>query len=334
MFFPQLVAGPIERPQHMLRQFREKHEFSYDLATNGIKLMAWGLFKKVVVADRLGMLVSTVYANPREFSGPFLVLSTFFFAFQIYCDFSGYSDIAIGSAQVIGFRLVDNFKRPYYAISITEFWRRWHISLSTWFRDYLYRPLGGNRVTRLRWCANILVTFAISGLWHGANWTFVVWGLLHGFYYLLSRWTQDLRKRFVITFELEKHVLLHKAMKVGITFCIVSFAWIFFVSKNLEDAFYVASHLFTGYREALHPAQLKEMLPLNKLGLDHIQLPLALLGILLVQLVEGLVSQEEMRSMLSARPAPFRWTIYYALAMGILIFGVFDNMKNFIYFQF
>ena len=175
MFFPQLVAGPIERPQNLLHQFWERHVFRYTEVTAGLKRMAWGFFKKLVVADRLALYVNDVYSAPRNFNGLQLTLATFFFAYQIYCDFSGYTDIALGTAQVLGFRLMENFDTPYYSRSISEFWHRWHISLSTWFRDYLYIPLGGSRVSKRRHILNLLITFTISGLWHGANWTYVLW---------------------------------------------------------------------------------------------------------------------------------------------------------------
>ncbi len=190
MFYPQLVAGPIERPYQLLHQFREHHEFDLPRVSDGLKLMLWGFFKKVVIADRIGLYVNQVYEAPTSHHGWSLIVATYFFAFQIYCDFSGYTDIAIGAAQVMGFRLMDNFNRPYFAKSIAEFWRRWHISLSSWFRDYLYFPLGGNRVPVPRWCFNISIVFLLSGLWHGASWTFVVWGALHGFYILVGRFTR------------------------------------------------------------------------------------------------------------------------------------------------
>ncbi len=176
MFYPQLVAGPIERPQNLIHQFYEQHKFEYQRVADGLKLMAWGMFKKVVIADRLSILVNQVYGNPTEFTGFPLILATVLFAFQIYCDFSGYSDIAIGAAQVMGFKLMDNFNRPYFSKSIGEFWKRWHISLSTWFKDYVYIPLGGNKVGKWHWQFNIFLVFLISGLWHGANWTYVIWG--------------------------------------------------------------------------------------------------------------------------------------------------------------
>jgi len=180
LFYPQLVAGPIERPQNLLHQFDEPHRFDYARVTDGLKLMVWGLFKKVVIADRLAVAVDLVYNNPTSYSGWPLVVATYFFAIQIYCDFSGYTDMARGAAQVMGFRMMENFRAPYLATSIGEFWRRWHISLSSWFRDYVYIPMGGNQVPRWRWYANLMAVFLLSGLWHGASWTFVIWGGLHG----------------------------------------------------------------------------------------------------------------------------------------------------------
>ncbi len=179
LFYPQLVAGPIERPQNLLGQFREKHQFEIQRVYEGLRLMLWGLFKKVVIADRLAIYVNQVYGDVGIWPGSNLSLATVFFAIQIYCDFSGYSDIAIGSAKVMGFKLMTNFNRPYFSKNIQEFWKRWHISLSTWFRDYLYVSIGGNRVSKLKIYRNVAIVFIISGFWHGANWTFVIWGLVH-----------------------------------------------------------------------------------------------------------------------------------------------------------
>ncbi|MFY7887527.1 MAG: MBOAT family O-acyltransferase, partial [Spirosomataceae bacterium] len=180
MFYPQLVAGPIERPQNVLHQFYEKYDFDYQRVTDGLKLMAWGMFKKVVIADRAALFVNTVYDHPYEKTGFPLIISTIFFSFQIFCDFSGYSDIALGSAQVMGFELMKNFDRPYFSKTMSEFWRRWHISLSTWFRDYLYISLGGNRVAKWRKEYNLFIVFLVSGIWHGASWNFIIWGAIHG----------------------------------------------------------------------------------------------------------------------------------------------------------
>jgi len=176
MFYPQLVAGPIERPQNLLHQFRTEHKFDYQRVADGLKLMAWGLFKKVVIADKLAIIVNNVYDDPCHYHGLSFVIASIFFAFQIFCDFSGYTDIAIGAAQVMGFKLMKNFNKPYHSKSISEFWSRWHISLSTWFNDYLYIPLGGSRVKVPRWYFNLFIVFVISGLWHGANWAYIAWG--------------------------------------------------------------------------------------------------------------------------------------------------------------
>ena len=208
-FFPQLVAGPIERSHRLLPQFFIKHEFNYDRVRHGLQQMIWGFFKKVVIADRLAIVVDGVYNNLDDYSGLALIVATIFFTFQIYCDFSGYSDIAIGSARVMGFELMDNFKRPYFSKSISEFWKRWHISLSTWFRDYLYIPLGGNKVVKWRWYYNLFITFLVSGFWHGANWTFIAWGALHGIYLITAIILKN-PKQQILEFLNIKNTYLHR----------------------------------------------------------------------------------------------------------------------------
>ncbi len=240
MFYPQLVAGPIERPQNVLHQFHETHIYDWEKVKSGLMMMAWGLFKKVVIADRLAMLVDFAYKNPSEQSGLTLFVATFFYTFQIYCDFSGYSDIALGSARVMGFDLMENFRTPYFSTSISEFWRRWHISLSTWFRDYLYIPLGGNRVSEWRRYFNQFFVFMVSGLWHGAAWTFVIWGSLHGFYLILA----VLRDKYLPKLSLPKN-LLGKSINLVSTFLLVMLAWIFFRAKGIHDAFIVLKKIGT-----------------------------------------------------------------------------------------
>ena len=334
MFFPIVSAGPIERAQNMLHQFREEHFFSYSLVTGGIKLMMWGVFKKVVVADRLAILVSTVYGNPRGYIGLPLILATLFFSFQIYCDFSGYSDIAIGAAQVLGFRLMDNFNRPYQAASIPEFWHRWHISLSTWFRDYVYIPLGGNRVSRPRWHFNLFITFLLSGLWHGANSTFLAWGTLHCCYYCFGAWTSPLRERLVALSRLYRRPVLLRTLQVGTTFCLVSFAWIFFVSKSMDDAFYVVSHLFVRSPNSSQYVYMKNLLFMNSLGIDPVQFVLAFLFVLFLLLFYLFQKHEGMRALFAGRPLLLRWGLYYVLIMAVLLFGVFDKPQAFLYFRF
>lgn len=232
MFYPQLVAGPIERPQNVLPQFHKTHVYDFEKMKSGLMMMAWGLFKKVVIADRLSMLVDYAYENPSEKTGLTLLIATFFYTFQIYCDFSGYSDIALGSAKVMGYDLMENFRTPYFSTSISEFWRRWHISLSTWFRDYLYIPLGGNRVSEWRRYFNQFFVFMISGLWHGAAWTFIIWGSLHGFYLIFA----VLRDKYVPKLSLPKN-LLGKSINLITTFILVMLAWVFFRADGLQDAF-------------------------------------------------------------------------------------------------
>ena len=210
--------------------------------------MAWGLFKKVVIADRLAMFVNQVYDAPKEFVGLPLILATVAFAFQIFCDFSGYSDIAIGSAQVMGFKLMTNFRRPYWSQSIHEFWSRWHISLSTWFRDYFYIPLGGNKVGWARWQMNLMLTFVISGLWHGANWTFITWGALNGFYLVFSLWTRRPRARIAEALGFNRWPLLAHGVRTAFTFFLICFSWVFFRATSMSDAFYILRHSLEGLR--------------------------------------------------------------------------------------
>lgn len=237
-FFPQLVAGPIERSADLLPQIKKEHVFDYKQAMQGVKLMIWGYYKKLLIADALSPYVQTVYGNPREYTGFALVLASAFFALQIYCDFSGYSDIAAGTAKLFGINLMTNFKSPYLSGSLREFWSRWHISLSTWFKDYVYIPLGGNRVNKPRHYANLMVTFLASGLWHGANWTFVVWGGIHGFAQIVEDMLFGRAKK-----QNNRFLKLVQGMAVFV-FC--SFAWIFFVSNSLEDAVYVIRHCIVG----------------------------------------------------------------------------------------
>jgi D-alanyl-lipoteichoic acid acyltransferase DltB (MBOAT superfamily) len=237
-FFPQLVAGPIERTRNLLPQIKKEHVFDYDQTTYGLKLMAWGYFKKLVIADNLAEYVGVVYDSPTEYRGFALVLASVFFTIQIYCDFSGYSDIAIGTAKLLGIDLMTNFKSPYFSQSVKEFWSRWHISLSTWFRDYVYIPLGGNRVGTIRHNMNLLITFMASGIWHGANWTFVAWGGIHGAVQVMENTLIPSKQRT------SKGILWF--VRVIFIFAFCTFAWIFFVSDSLGDAGYVILHLFDG----------------------------------------------------------------------------------------
>jgi alginate O-acetyltransferase complex protein AlgI len=324
MFFPQLVAGPIERPQNLLHQFREWHRFNYCNVTSGLKRMAWGFFKKLVVADRLALYVNDVYAAPRNYNGLQLTIATFFFAYQIYCDFSGYSDIAIGAAQVLGFRLMENFRTPYYSLSVSEFWQRWHISLSTWFRDYVYIPLGGNRVSTKRYIANLLITFGISGLWHGASWTYVWWGLLNGFYLVMGWLTKDWRNRFFSAIGLGQHTLMRKAIMLLSTFLLTCLAWVLFRANNMGDAAYVIRHFARGW----------DFQQIKTTQFMLRQLPVAVAAIFALE-VGQVLSQSRVSgtSALGRLPLAARWAAYAAFVMLVLLFGIYQKTQ-FIYFQF
>ena len=321
-FFPQLVAGPIERSTRLLPQFYQKHQFDYQRVTDGLKLMAWGFFKKLVIADRLAIVVNNVYNNPTDHSGIPLILATYLFAFQIYCDFSAYSDIAIGAAQVMGFDLMKNFRQPYFSKSIPEFWQRWHISLSTWFKDYLYIPLGGNRVSKSRWYFNIMTVFLLSGLWHGASWTFIVWGALHGFYWLGYTWTTRWRRKTQKFLKLEKSTLLLKLLQVFITFHLVTFAWIFFRANSMSDALYIVTNLFSIELESGFA-----------IGMDTFELIVVILAILVMEFVHLIQRTDNVRPLVTQQPGWVRWGLYYVLAASILMFGKF-GITEFIYFQF
>ncbi len=241
-FFPQLVAGPIERAKNLLPQFREKHFFSYENSVSGLRIIAIGLFKKIAVADVVGLFVNQVYNNIFQYSGVTILFATLLFALQIYCDFSGYSDIAVGSARILGFRLMENFRTPYFSSSISEFWSRWHISLSTWFKDYVYVPLGGNKRGFVRKCINLMLVFLLSGIWHGANLTFVAWGFLHGVYRITEEYIKKIEKHYNLGFLASSKLYV---FKIIITFTLVCFAWIFFRANSIGDAFYAITKVST-----------------------------------------------------------------------------------------
>jgi alginate O-acetyltransferase complex protein AlgI len=329
MFYPQLVAGPIERPQNLLHQFREVHRFDGARVADGLKLMLWGFFKKLVIADRLAAFVDQVYGNVHGNSGLSLGLATVFFAIQIYCDFSAYSDIAIGAAQVMGFRLMTNFDRPYHSASIAEFWTRWHISLSSWFRDFLYIPLGGNRVPKWRWQFNLFVTFVLSGLWHGADWTFVIWGALNGFYFVFALWTRRSRDWMAKVTRLERHPTVRRIFGVVVVFSLITFSWIFFRADSLADAWYVVTHLFSGWGTGL--AGLRANLAAVSFGVPVIAALLVAIGFM--EFVHWWQRRGDIRHLFAGAPPPVRWLVWYGLVFGILIAGVFAN-EQFIYFQF
>lgn len=241
MYYPQLVAGPIERPQNVLHQFHEVHNFDYDRTMDGLRQMMWGFYKKLVVADRLAIYANEVFNNAQNYKGLPLIWASVFFSFQIYCDFSGYSDIALGSSKIMGIDLMRNFNLPYISKSIKEFWSRWHISLSTWFRDYLYITLGGNRKGAMRWYINIFIVFIVSGIWHGANWTFIIWGILHGIFNVFGIITEKTQQSIYNFFKIPNR-LIH-FINWSITIVIVIIAWVFFRANNIDDAIYILSNM-------------------------------------------------------------------------------------------
>lgn len=338
-FFPQLVAGPIERPDGLLPQLRADRAFDARAAADGMKLMLWGYFKKVVIADRLAAFVNVVYAEPTAYNGLVLLLATVFFSFQIYCDFSGYTDIAIGSAQVMGIRLMRNFRSPYFSRSIPEFWQRWHISLSTWFRDYVYLPLGGNRVPRWRWRMNILLTFLASGLWHGASWTFVVWGGLHGVLYVatasVSEWLGrlGLASRSLLAIPLVRGVG-HLA-SVALTYALVCLTWVFFRAESLSDAGYILSAISADLLRPTLALAVRGDPTLEGFthGFTRTDLFIAVAAIAVMELVHLAQLRGSLRERMQLWPVWARWSLYYAVVLCILTFGAFTT-HDFIYFQF
>lgn len=321
LFFPQLVAGPIERPQHLLHQFHERHVFDYERVRQGILLMLWGFFQKMAIADRLAPIVDRIYSDPAHYRGLPLAAATVLFAFQILCDFAGYSEIAIGAAKVMGFTLMKNFRQPYLATSVAEFWKRWHISLSSWFRDYLYIPLGGNRVGALRYYSNILIVFTVSGLWHGANWTFVVWGALNGLFLIAG----ELLKRGVgLPSGLWRSTSMARLAHVGkiaCTFVLVCITWIFFRAPNVSQALFVIRNIIPSM-----PAQ-----ELKSIGTT----PLITSAVLIVFFLLVSVARERisLQQLLSRQPGHIRWLVYGSAVCSLLLMAEFSS-RDFIYFQF
>ncbi|MDX1461436.1 MAG: MBOAT family O-acyltransferase [Marinirhabdus sp.] len=328
VFFPQLVAGPIERASHLLPQFYKKYEFDYERVKSGLLLALFGLFKKMVIADRLAVLVNQVYNNPTDYSGYELIVATVFFAFQIYCDFSGYSDIAIGISRTLGFDLMKNFKSPYFSRSITEFWRRWHISLSTWFRDYVYIPLGGSRKGSYRTYANLFIVFLVSGLWHGAAITFIIWGAVHGVFIVVEKLLKEQAWTTEGTLTKINRSYLGQAFWMLFTFAVVTFAWIFFRANSFSDALTVISGSF----------EIKAFTyeDLFGLGLAASEFKVAIVAIVLLLLFEAFHNTFGALRVFNKQFILIRWVFYLIAVFVIIIFGVYGNdaPKEFIYFQF
>lgn len=320
-FFPQLVAGPIERTQNLMSQIKEEHSFDYNKATYGLRVMAWGFFKKMAIADSLAVYVDKIYDNVYENSGFSLVVATVFFAIQIYCDFSGYSDIALGTAKLFGIDLMQNFKSPYFSSSVKELWSRWHISLSTWFRDYVYIPLGGNRVSKLRHKVNLIITFLVSGLWHGANWNFVIWGGLHGVAQVVESVFLPKNKKFST---------VGRLIRIPFVFAFTCFAWIFFRAQTFSEALFVIKNLFSGITTPVSYV-------LN--GYANIGMPkedvLAYLCVILILAVFDYTSmKQDVYEKIGMMKMPVRWLLYFIIVWLIIFFTPVTSGSEFIYFQF
>lgn len=329
MFYPQLVAGPIERPQQLLHQFKQKHGFKYQQVADGLKLMAWGLFKKVVIADRLAFIVDIVYKRPHSYHGLNILLASVFFTYQIFCDFSGYSDIAIGAARVMGFKLMKNFNRPFHSKSIAEFWRRWHISLSTWFRDYLFIPLGGSRFP-IRQCINILIVFLISGLWHGAAWHYIEFGASSAIFMIFGLLTINIRTKIARVTGIAKHANLYAALQIAVTFTLIVTVMIFFRANNTSDAIYIIKSMFIdSFTDILNM--------IRHIAIGRIASDADIIGcfglIIFLETVHFFQSRINIIEFINAKPWFIRWSVYYVFIF-LLVCGATSNNTEFIYFKF
>lgn len=321
IFYPEILAGPIDRPQNLLSQFYDTHVFDYKRVTFGLKLIAWGLLKKVVIADRIAISVNHIYGHLHDYTGVPLMICAVFFAFQLYFDFSGYTDIAIGVGKVLGFNLPENFDKPYLSGSITEFWRRWHITLSNWLKDYLFTPIaiGTRNWGTFSLVFSLLVTFFLAGLWHGAGWTFIIFGSLHGVALVFELLTRKMRKRV----SKRLPVIAYNSFAIIISFIYLCFAFVFFRSANLADALYFLSHSVKGIRFSLGG---------YNLGIGQFEVLLTIIFIVSYMCIE-VFTKKNIIEAISEKPLATRWAIYYVIVMIIIVFGEF-GATNFIYFKF
>ena len=327
-FFPQLVAGPIERSKNLLNQFDEKHYFEYNRVRDGLIKMLWGFFLKLVIAGRLAITVDLIYGNYADCTGYQLVLGTFAFALQIYCDFASYSIIAIGSAKVMGFSLMENFKQPFFADSCGDLWRRWHISLNTWFRDYLYIPLGGSRKGKARKYVNLMIVFLTSGLWHGANWTYVIWGGLSGLFQILGAELSGVRKWLMKIMHMNPNGKLRKGLSILSTFCLFNFSLIFFRSNTVNDAFRIVTKIFTDF-------QFHSILTTSffNLGLGVQNFLFLAFALIILFIVDYQKETGNALAKLTSKKWYIRWGFYY-LMIGSILLSANLGSAEFIYFQF
>ncbi|MGL4108203.1 MBOAT family O-acyltransferase [Clostridium sp. LP20] len=330
-FFPQLVAGPIEKSKNLLNQFNYNYNFDYYRVKSGLLLMLWGFFQKVCISDRLAIFVNSVYDAPESYAGFQIVIATIFFAFQLYCDFSSYSDIAIGAAKVMGFTLTNNFRQPYLSKSIKEFWQRWHITLGGWFKDYLYIPLGGNRKGKIRLYLNLMIVFLTSGLWHGASINFVIWGGLHGLYQIIGDITRPIKEKIIGQFKIRTKVFSYKLMQILITFVLVDFAWIFFRASSFQAAKTIIKNMVIFNPWTLFDGSIFNM------GLGRSDFFVAVIGIIIVIFIDWIQATKGPISILSEQNLVFRWAVYVGTIILIVIFGVYGpgySAQQFIYSQF
>jgi alginate O-acetyltransferase complex protein AlgI len=324
-FFPQLVAGPIERAEHLLPQIRDDRQVTLENITVGCRWILLGLFKKMVVADTCSVLVHTIFDMPTSYPGPILILGSIFFAFQVYGDFSGYSDIAVGVARLFDVRLMQNFRQPYMARSVAEYWQRWHISLTSWFRDYIYLPLGGNRVRPLRWAMNVSAVFILSGAWHGANWTFIAWGALHSIYFLAQHYWTPIYRRITRSLSLDLVPFLLPLVEWLTMWALVLFGYFFFRARTMDRAVYMATHVFD-FR-GFHPESLLQI------GVPKMEIGFLFIWMLLLLGIDYVMAFQPRWAMKLWGYRPVRWFVYMTGFWIIALFGVFENVE-FIYFQF
>lgn len=332
-FFPQLVAGPIERSANLLSQFEQKHTFDVDKVRHGLLVMLWGLFMKMVIADNIAPSVNMIYEYYPQYTGIEIIVATVLFAFQIYCDFAGYSLIAIGSAEVLGFTLMENFRAPYLATSVSDFWDRWHISLTTWFTDYLYIPLGGNRKGKLRKYLNVFIVFFVSGLWHGAAYTYIAWGVFNGLFMIIEEVTKDLREKLYVKFHVDKSRFSFRLGCRLVTFALIDFTWLFFRATGFGMAFQLIWKCITDL-------QFGKLFGLvfGNIGMSAPQMVILTLALILLFAVDYLREKgHDAAALVLKQGGWFRWGVYLGLLFAILIFGVYGNVyeqTQFIYFQF
>ena len=332
-FFPQLVAGPIERSKNLLKQLATIKKFNLENARDGIFLMLWGFFLKIVLADRIAIFVDTVYANYQEYTGYYIMIATALFAVQIYCDFAGYSIIAMGAAEILGIKLMENFEAPYFATSVSDFWRRWHISLTSWFKDYLYIPLGGSKAGKFRKYVNKMIVFMVSGLWHGASISFVIWGCLNGLYQIIGELLKPIRNSLVLKSGLNRNSYGHKLLQCAITFILIDFSWIFFRASSTQEAIQLIRHLVS----VKNPWILFDG-SLYQCGLNIQNYGIIILGIMILIFADfmkckGIV----IRKVIIAQDYWFRCLVIIISVLVLIIYGIWGatyDATSFIYFQF